>query len=139
MRRGPRPPAESVIGDGLWRRVLALGLVVTVLSLGVGVWAHHAGRPWQSMLFLALATAQFGVALGVRARPGTWSNPFLLVAVAAALLLQLAGLYLPPLQSLLDTESLSAGQVGAASLVAVASYLATRLVRERPRVPDSLP
>jgi Ca2+-transporting ATPase len=139
MRRGPRPPAESVIGDGLWRRVLALGLVVTVLSLGVGVWAHHAGRPWQSMLFLALATAQFGVALGVRARPGTWTNPFLLVAVAAALVLQLAGLYLPPLQSLLDTESLSAGQVAAVSLVAVASYLATRLVRERPRVPDSLP
>jgi Ca2+-transporting ATPase len=131
MARGPRPPAQSVIGAGLWRRVLTVGVVVTATSLAVGVWAHHTGREWQTMLFLALAMAQFGVALGVRARPGTWQNPFLLLALAAAYGLQVAGVALAPLRSLLETRPLTVGQVAAVSLVAVAGYLAARLARRR--------
>src|SRR5436305_13643773 len=59
----------------------------------------------QSMVFFTLATMQFGIALGVRARPGTLRNPFLLVAVATSFLLQLASLYLPALRHLLDTHA----------------------------------
>ena len=131
MARGPRPPAQSVVGAGLWGRVLTVGLVVTATSLGVGVWAHGTGRAWQTMLFLALAMAQFGVALGVRARPGTWENPFLLLALVAAYALQVAGVALPPLRSLLETDALPADQIAAISLVAVAGYLAARLTRRR--------
>ena len=56
------------------------------------------------MAFFALGATQLAVALGSRARPGTWANPMLLVAVAAALALQVAGVYLPPLRDLLGTE-----------------------------------
>jgi Ca2+-transporting ATPase len=127
MARGPQPPAQSVIGAGLWRRVLTVGLVVTATSLGVGIWAHQTGRQWQTMLFLALAMAQFGVALGVRARPGSWQNPFLLLALVVAYSLQVAGVALPPLRSLLETHALPAGQIAAISLVAVVGYLSARL------------
>ena len=129
MRRQPRPAAESVLGDGLWQRILIVATVVTGAALGIGLWAHTAGRPWQTMLFLALGMAQFGVAIGVRARPGTWQNPFLLVAVAGAVLLQLAGIYASPLRDLLGTELLRPAETAAISAVALAGYLAARAVR----------
>src|SRR5947209_9467860 len=103
MRRPPRPPAESVLGAGLWQRILRVGLVIAGVTLAVAVWGHATGRPWQSMAFFALGATQLAVALGSRARPGTRANPMLLAAVAGALLLQFAGLYLPPLRDLLGT------------------------------------
>jgi P-type Ca2+ transporter type 2C len=127
MRRPPRPPAESVIGAGLWPRVLALATLVTVVTLAVGLWGHAYDRPWQSMVFFTIGTMQFGIALGVRAQPGTWTNPFLLVAVAGAFLLQLAGLYVPLLRELLDTRALTAAEVGVICLLAVLGYLAARV------------
>ena len=98
MTRPPRPPAESVLGAGLWQRILRVGIAIAAVTLGVAVWAHATDRPWQSMAFFALGATQLAVALGSRARPGTWANPLLLVAVAGALRLQFAGVYLPPLQ-----------------------------------------
>jgi Ca2+-transporting ATPase len=107
MRRPPRPPAESVLGGGLWQRILRVGVVVAAASLGVGWWAHETGRPWQSMLFFTLGATQLAVALGSRATVWTRANPMLPVAVAGALLSQLAALYLPVLQDLLGTAALS--------------------------------
>ncbi|MEU5029555.1 cation-translocating P-type ATPase [Streptomyces milbemycinicus] len=106
MRHPPRPPEESVLGAGLWPRILAMGAFVGGVTLVTGVWALETGRPWQSLMFLVLGATQLGVALGSRARPGSLANPFLLVAVATALALQVAGVYLPPLRALLGTEPL---------------------------------
>ena len=85
MRRPPRPPAESVLGAGLWQRILRVGVVIAAVTLGVALWGHATGRPWQSMAFFALGATQLAVALGSRARPGTLANPMLLAAVAGAL------------------------------------------------------
>jgi len=126
MRRPPRPPAESVIGAGLWPRVLGLAALVTAACLGVGLWGHANGRPWQSLLFFTLGTMQFGIALGVRAKPGTWENPFLLAGVAGAFLLQLAGIYLPLLRELLETKPLTFAEVATICGLAVAAYVAAR-------------
>jgi len=125
MRQRPRPPAESVLGAGLWQRIVRIGVVIATITLAVGVWAHATGRPWQSMVFLALGVTQLGVALGVRARAGTAANPFLLVAVAFAL--QVAGLYLPPLRDLLGTHPLPLVDLAIVCAVAVLGYLAVRL------------
>ncbi|MEV0304323.1 cation-translocating P-type ATPase [Streptomyces prasinus] len=107
MRHPPRPPAESVLGAGLWPRILFMGAFIATVTLAAGIWARETGRPWQSMIFLVLGATQLGVALGSRARPGSLTNPFLLIAVGTALSLQAAGVYLPPLQGLLGTEPLS--------------------------------
>jgi Ca2+-transporting ATPase len=127
MRQPPRPPAESVLGAGLWPRILRLGGVIAATTLGVGLWAQATGRPWQSMVFLTLGVTQLGVALGVRARAGTTANPFLLVAVAAAFALQVAGLYLPPLRDLLGTQPLPLTDLVIVCVTAVLGYLAVRL------------
>lgn len=127
MRRPPRPPGESVLGAGLWPRILLMGCFVTVLTLLTGMWAHDTGRPWQSMVFLVLGATQLGIALASRARHGSWANPFLLVAVATALALQIAGVCLPLLRALLGTEPLSAGDLGIACGLSALGYLAMRL------------
>jgi Ca2+-transporting ATPase len=58
-----------VLGAGLRPRIIRVGLVVAAVTLGVALWGHATGRPWQSMAFFALATTQLAVALGSRAAP----------------------------------------------------------------------
>jgi len=129
MRRAPRPPAESILGAGLWQRVLRVGTVISAVTLGVALWAHATGRPWQSMAFFALGTTQLAVALASRARPGTRTNPLLPAAVTGALLLQLAGLYLPPLQDLLGTKPLTVPDLLVVCVLSVLGYVALKLDR----------
>jgi Ca2+-transporting ATPase len=139
MQRPPRPPAESVLGAGLWQRILRVGLVVAGVTLGVAVWGHATGRAWQSMAFFALGATQLAVAAGSRARPGTRANLLLPVAVAAALGLQFAGLYLPLLRDLLHTQPLSLTELlivcGLSSLGYAAVRLDRLLFRWRPGPP----
>ncbi|MDR8411699.1 cation-translocating P-type ATPase [Nonomuraea sp. 3-1Str] len=125
----PRPPGQSILGAGLWQRLIRIAVVLTAVTLGVAVWGHQTGRPWQSMAFFALGATQLGVALGSRTRPGTLANPMLLLAVAGALVLQLAGLYLPPLQELLGTEPLAPGDLLIVGALSILGYAAVRLDR----------
>jgi P-type Ca2+ transporter type 2C len=129
MDRPPRPPAEAVLGAGLWQRIGRVGLVVAAVTLGIALWGHATGRPWQSMAFFALGTTQLAVALGSRARPGTLGNPMLPAAVAAALGLQFAGLYLPFFQELLHTQPLTAVDLAVVFLASTLGYAAVRLDR----------
>ncbi len=129
MRRPPRPPAESVLGAGLWQRIVRVGTVVAAVTLGVAVWGHETGRPWQSLAFFALGATQLAVAIGSRSRPGTMANPMLPVAVAAALLLQFAGLYVPFLQDLLGTEPLTLLDLAVVCALSTLGYAAVRLDR----------
>jgi Ca2+-transporting ATPase len=81
------------------------------------------------MAFFALGTTQLAVALGSRARPGTLANPALLWAVAGALGLQLAGLYLPFLNNLLKTEPLTGLDLLVVVALSTLGYAAIRLDR----------
>ncbi|GAA0815788.1 cation-translocating P-type ATPase [Spirilliplanes yamanashiensis] len=142
MRRPPRSPQESVLGDGLLRAVLTGGLVIAATVLGAGVLADRFGWPWQSVVFVVLGLAQLGVALAVRARraPGTRGNRALLGAVALSAVLQVAGVLLPPLRDLLGTDPLTAGQLAACAAVSVlpgAGLLLSRRWAERPGRPPA--
>ncbi|MEV5379358.1 cation-translocating P-type ATPase [Streptomyces nondiastaticus] len=127
MHRLPRPPEESVLGAGLWARILVLGALIATVTLAVGTWAHSTGRPWQTLVFLMLGATQLGVGLGSRARPGTLANPFLLLALAAALALQIAGAYVPLLRELLGTQPPALSDTGVACAGFVLGYAAMRL------------
>jgi len=129
MRRPPRPPAESVLGGGLWQRVVRVAVVMTAVTLGVALWGHATGRPWQSLAFFALGATQLAAALGSRARPGTLANPALLWSVGVALGLQFAGLYLPFLNHLLKTQPLTALDLLVVVALSALGYAAIRLDR----------
>jgi Ca2+-transporting ATPase len=129
LRRPPRSPQESVLGDGLLRSVLIGGLFIAAVVLGAGVVAERLDRPWQSIVFVVLGLAQLGVALAVRARPapGAAHNWSLLGAVAVSGVLQVAGVLLSPLQTLLGTEPLTAAELAACAAIAALPGLALHL------------
>jgi Ca2+-transporting ATPase len=130
QRRKPRSPQESVLGDGLLRSMLAVGLCLAVVVLAAGVTAERLDRPWQSIMFVVLGLAQLGVALAVRARPapGTPRNWSLVGAVALSGILQVAAVLLPPLQTLLGTEALTLPELLVCAAVAVIPGVALRLI-----------
>ncbi len=127
MNRPPQPPAQSVLGDGLWQRVVRIGLVITAVALAVGVWGRHTDRGWQSMLFLALTSLELGVAIGLRSKVWTRQNLYLPAAVTGSLLLALAGLYVPVLRDLLGTASLPVSDAALATAVGSLGWVAARV------------
>ena len=142
LHRPPRRPADGILAGGMVARILVLAVVLAGASLGLGVWASHADRPWQSMVFASLALGQLWVALALRTGGRLLTgNPWLTVAVAADAALVLAALYLPLLRDLLGTQSLSAGDLGAVAVASLAGAVTVALQRvARPRRgPSPLP
>lgn len=131
MNLSPRPPDQTVLGHGLWQRVLAVSSVLAVTTLGVGVWAHESGRAWQTIIFLGLISLQLGVALGLRPRQLTTQNLLLPVAVAGSFALAVAGVYLSFFQTFLGTDSLPVTDLLVATALAVVGWCAVRLTRRR--------
>lgn len=129
MQRPPRPPEQSVLGDGLWQRVLIVGSVLSVVSLALGLWAEADGREWQTMIFLALTCLQLGVAVGLRPIQLTRQNPLLPAAIVGSFLLAVAGVYVPTLQQLLGTVALPAVDLAIAAGTGVIGWGAARLSR----------
>ncbi|GAB3430691.1 cation-translocating P-type ATPase [Flindersiella endophytica] len=108
MRRAPRSPNESVLGGGLWRQIVSIGLLISLAVGGAAAVVSHVGGAWQSAVFATLGLAQLGIALALRARGGSGSSArFLYLAVAGALVAQIVPLYLPWLQTLLRLEPLA--------------------------------
>ena len=125
MQRPPRPPGESVFAHGMGWHMLWIGLLIGALSIGTQAWAVQAGNPhWQTMVFNVLTFAQLFNVLAIRSEHqslftlGLLSNRTLLGAVLATFLLQLAVTYVPLLQQLCHTDSLSVAEMLICLLVA---------------------
>ncbi len=117
MRRPPHHPQENIFGRGLGRHVAWVGLLMGLVSLGMGYWMWRTGWDnWQTMLFTTLTLSQMGHALAIRSRDslfkvGLLSNTALLGAVLLTFLLQMAVVYVPFLQNLFKTDALSLGEL----------------------------
>jgi Ca2+-transporting ATPase len=117
MRRPPYHPQESIFGRGLGWHVAWVGLLMGLVSLGIGYATWRSGwEHWQTMLFTTLTLSQMGHALAVRSseslfKIGLLSNRALLGAVLLTFALQMAVVYLSPLQTLFNTAALSWGEL----------------------------
>ncbi|HVA10106.1 MAG TPA: HAD-IC family P-type ATPase [Acidimicrobiales bacterium] len=127
MNRPPQRPAQSILGAGLWQRVVRVTFLISAAALAIGVWGRHTDRKWQSLLFLALTSLELGVALGLRSKLWTRQNPYLPAAVAGSLLLALGGIYVLPLRDLLGTASLPASDAALATAVGALGWVAVRV------------
>jgi P-type Ca2+ transporter type 2C len=115
MRRPPYPPNESIFGRGMGREIVLLGLLTGFFCIGTGYWYWQVDREsyWQTMLFTVLTFSELGIVLAVRSdrdslfQKGFLSNPLLLAAVLLTFGLQLLAVYVPFLQEIFMTESLS--------------------------------
>ncbi|HEY5559092.1 MAG TPA: cation-translocating P-type ATPase [Steroidobacteraceae bacterium] len=120
MRRPPRPLREGVFARGLGVHVLWVGLFMAALALGAQAWFVDAGAEqarWQTITFTMLCFVQLGHVLAVRSEreslltQGLLSNKPLVGAVALAIALQFAIIYVPALNRLFKTQALSAPEL----------------------------
>jgi Ca2+-transporting ATPase len=126
MDRPPRRPSESIFAHGLWEHAIWVGLWMGGVTLAMQALARAQGWPWQTMVFTTLALLQLGHALAIRSERaslftlGLRSNLPLTLAVGGTVVVQLMLVYVPALQPVFATETLTPGQL---SLVLAASTL----------------
>jgi Ca2+-transporting ATPase len=136
LSRRPRAPSAGVFDRRLVRQVALLASALTAVCLGIAVWSHGRGGPWQTQLFVVLAVGQLALALALRPA-GSWtraagrSATWVPVAVAANAALLLAGVYLPGLSDLLGTETLLPGELAVAVVAGLLPAGALLAVRSR--------
>jgi Ca2+-transporting ATPase len=140
--RPPRRPEEGIVSPLLWERTVVAGLVMAVGTLALFWWELQASGQLARAQTVALTTmVLFQVFHVGNARSerrsvlalSPWSNPFLFMATAAALLVHVVALYLPPTQVLLRVEPLDVnawirmGVVASTILVAMETH---KLIRD---------
>jgi len=145
MQRPPRHPKESIFAMGLGVHVMWVGLLMGALVLATQAWSIHEGNAhWQTMVFNVLCLSQMGHVLAIRSESqsffsmGMFSNKPLIGAVLLTLLLQIAVTYVPFLQPIFRTESLTLNEfllVGAvSSLVFFAVEMEKAIVRRNKKI-----
>lgn len=114
MRRPPYSPNENIFARGVGRDILWVGVLMGLLSLGVGFWYWRRDLPaWQTMVFTTLTISEMGFVLAIRSHRdslftvGIFSNLPLIGAVLLTTLLQIAVIYVPILQDIFETVTLS--------------------------------
>jgi Ca2+-transporting ATPase len=114
MHRPPYRPNENFFGRGMGRDIVWVGLLMGLVSLGIGYFFQQADLDYmRTMVFTTLTLSQMGNALAIRSQReslfqiGLLSNRALLGAVALTFVLQIAVIYLPFMQAVFGTASLS--------------------------------
>jgi P-type Ca2+ transporter type 2C len=134
MKRKPISPQAGIFSGGVGGQIVRLGLLIGMLSLALGAWKFFTGHAdWQTMMFTTLAFAQVWQALGIRSgidsifKVGLLSNMPLLGLAILVVVVQLAAIYVPALQSYLRTTPLAITDLllcaGAGSVVLVYAEL----------------
>jgi Ca2+-transporting ATPase len=114
MKRSPFHPKESIFSRGMGQRILWIGFLMGIVSLGIGYiyWLQDHNGPWRTMAFTTLTLAQMGNALAIRSNVDSiftirlFSNKLMVIAVLLTFVLQLALIYVPFLQGFFSTEAL---------------------------------
>jgi P-type Ca2+ transporter type 2C len=144
MRRPPRPPGENMFAGGMWQHILAVGLLLAGLCLGVQAWALSTGHAhWQTMVFTVLTFGQMAHVLAIRSesqslwRLGLRSNMPLLGAVVLTFGLQLATIYVPVLNPIFKTQPLTAAELALCVAAAAVVWAAVEVEKawRRMRLP----
>jgi Ca2+-transporting ATPase len=126
MNRPPRPPQQTVFANGRGLHMIWVGMLMAGIALGAQSWAINHGLHWQTIVFNVLCLCQMGHVLAIRSESqslfsiGVLSNKPLIGAVIIAVLLQFAITYVPFLQPIFKTESLTLKEF---MIVCVASSL----------------
>ena len=139
MNRPPRPPQQSVFAEGRGAHMIWVGILMAGLALSLQAWAIRHSMPWQTMVFNFLCLSQMAHVLAIRStrqsffQTGLFSNQWLIWSVLLTFCLQLAITYIPLLQAVFKTESLSIDEVlivgGASLLVFVAVEIEKFMIR----------
>jgi len=114
MERPPRHPKESIFANTLGIHIVWVGLLMGAVCLFTQAWSLKTGHAhWQTMVFTVLCLSQMGHVLAIRSAreslfsQGIFSNKPLVGAFLVTFILQMATIYVPPLNPIFKTEPLS--------------------------------
>ena len=147
MNRPPRPPGQSIFGNGRGMHMIWVGMLMAAVSLASQAWAMDNGLPWQTIVFNVLCLTQMGHVLAIRSEQESFfsrqmfSNPALIFSVVIACILQGLVTYVPALQPIFHTESLTFMEclfVGAASLIVFFAVEIEKLISKSRATKSSL-
>ncbi len=140
MKRPPRPPQQTVFAEGRGLHMIWVGILMAGIALSLQGWAIRNDMPWQTMVFNFLCLSQMGHVLAIRSEKqsffsiGLFSNKLLIGSVMITLLLQIAITYIPFLQSVFKTESLTLYEfvlVGVGSVLIFAAVEIEKMVKRK--------
>ena len=131
MLHSPRDPSLGIITRVMWRGIILVGLVISIGTLGVldaalpgglfdgdGDITHARTLAFHTLVLFSLFTVFGARSDRTSVTQGLFENGWLWLAVGVSLALQLAVLYLPPLQRAFNTVPLSVTDWALAALVA---------------------
>jgi P-type Ca2+ transporter type 2C len=142
MRRKPISPKSGIFSGGMGGQIIRMGILIGALSLGTGAWYYFTGHDnWQTMMFATLAFAQVWQAFAIRSGPdslfqiGVFSNKALTLLAVIVIVAQLAAIYVPVLQTYLNTSPLLLSDLVISftivSIVLIYTELEKRFLRNR--------
>lgn len=133
MRRPPRSPREPLMTPFLVWRVFYITVLMVMGTIGLYLWERRQGSPLETARTVAvnaLICSQVFYLLSARylrksvlTGGGLTGNRYILAAVSAIILLQLAFTYLPPMQKIFDSAPLPAGEWLRIALVSACVFL----------------
>lgn len=135
MHRPPWKPNESLFSRGMGWRILWIGILMGIVSLGIG-YSYYQDDPngvWQTMVFTTLVLAQMGNAMAIRSNTesaftiGLFSNRLMVYAIGATFALQLALIYVPFLQNFFGTKPLAPGDLAIALVASLVVFAAVEI------------
>ncbi len=134
MKRPPFPPDESIFARGMGTHIIWVGLLMGLLSLGVGYWGWSMALPaWQTILFTTLTISQMAHASVIRSSRdsiltiGLFSNLFIVAAVSLTFVLQMLVVYWPPFQNIFGTQALRPWELGLALGMSLVVFVAVEI------------
>ncbi|MEO8795194.1 MAG: cation-translocating P-type ATPase [Daejeonella sp.] len=113
MERPPRSPDESVFSNRRGAHMLWVGFFMAGVVLLMQSWAIKNGLHWQTIVFNVLCISQMGHVMAIRSEKESmlskrfWNNKPLILSVSLVLIFQLLITFLPFMQNVFHTQSLS--------------------------------
>ena len=142
MTRAPRSPQHNVFSDGRGLHMIWVGMLMAGIALSLQGWAIRNGLHWQTIVFNVLCLCQLGHVLAIRSErqsfftQGIFTNKPLIAAVSVGFILQFGITYIPFLQPIFKTESLTLNEfilVGAASSLVFFAVEVEKLISRKRR------
>jgi Ca2+-transporting ATPase len=134
MQRPPIDSTKSIFSGGLGTHIGWVGLLMGLISLGIGFWGWQTGSPyWSTMVFTTLTLSQMGHALAVRSdhwslfQQGLLSNKLMLAAVTLTFGLQMLITYVPAMNTIFRIQPLPMFELGVSLGLSLVVFLAVEV------------